>query len=318
MTFLQPVLLFALPAALIPLLVHLLNRLRFRSVDWAAMMFLVKAARSSTRQARLRHYLILLCRILAVLLFILALCRPIIGGWLGSSMAGAPETIIVLLDRSASMEATDPQQQVSKRAHAIDLIDKVAGALGGPSRFVFMDNVMMQPQEIADASALDGLALASPTDTAADLSAMMKAALDYIIRSETGTTEIWVVSDLQKSNWRPEGKEWARISAQLAALPQDVRVRLVAMLGEYGRNSSVSLRTARRQLKSGQSRLRLVIDVIREERGGNEFPLFITLNGVRSQVTQTTAAQNIRYQTWLDLPQDQKSGGWGKIENSCR
>ena len=314
MTFLQPVLLFALPAALIPLLIHLLNRLRYRSVHWGAMIFLVKAARSSTRQAILRHYLILMCRILAVLFFVLALCRPIIGGWLGNAMAGSAETVIILLDRSASMEATDPRRRSSKRAHAIDLLGKVAGELGGRSRFVLIDSVMMQPQEIADASVLDSLALAAPTDTAADLPAMLKVALDYIIRSGTGMTEIWIVSDLQKSNWRPESREWARISAQVSALPQDVRVLLVAMLGECGRNSSVSLQAARRQWKAGRSRLRLVVDVVREARGGNEVPLFITLDGVRSQVTLAAASQNVRYQTWLDLPRDQRSGGWGSIE----
>ena len=111
MTLLQPGLLWALPVALLPLVIHLLNRLRYRSVRWAAMMFLVAATRSSTRRARLRHYLILLCRILLLAAFLFALCRPMVGGWLGSALAGPPDTIILLLDRSSSMAATVARRQ---------------------------------------------------------------------------------------------------------------------------------------------------------------------------------------------------------------
>ena len=40
MTFLQPWLLWALPLIFLPVLIHLFNRLRHRSMPWAAMMFL--------------------------------------------------------------------------------------------------------------------------------------------------------------------------------------------------------------------------------------------------------------------------------------
>ncbi|MCK5844092.1 MAG: BatA domain-containing protein, partial [Victivallales bacterium] len=43
MTFLQPLLLWGLPLLAIPLIIHLMNRLRYRSVKWAAMIFLLKA-----------------------------------------------------------------------------------------------------------------------------------------------------------------------------------------------------------------------------------------------------------------------------------
>ena len=66
MTFLQPSLLWALPLVLVPVVIHLLNRMRYRSRRWAAMSFLLAASRQSQRQAKLRHLLLLLCRALVV------------------------------------------------------------------------------------------------------------------------------------------------------------------------------------------------------------------------------------------------------------
>src|ERR1044071_7354762 len=91
-------------AALLPIIIHMLNRLRYRTVHWAAMIFLLKANKAATRRAKLRQYLLLLFRALAILFLVWAMMRPVIGGWLGATAGGAPEVVIVLLDRSASME----------------------------------------------------------------------------------------------------------------------------------------------------------------------------------------------------------------------
>jgi hypothetical protein len=65
-------------AAAGPVIIHLLNRRRFRVVHWAAMDFLREAIRRNRRILELRDLLILALRTLAVLLFGLALARPFI------------------------------------------------------------------------------------------------------------------------------------------------------------------------------------------------------------------------------------------------
>src|SRR5579885_3642965 len=99
MTFLQPIVLWGLPLVLLPVLIHLLNRMRHRPQQWAAMRFLVSATRSSINNARLRQWLILLCRVVAVLMLLLFVARPLAGGWLGWALSPAPDTILILLDR---------------------------------------------------------------------------------------------------------------------------------------------------------------------------------------------------------------------------
>src|ERR1700722_15809103 len=104
MTFLQPFVLLGLPLVLVPVIIHLLNRLRHRPKPWAAMRFLLSATRSSTSHTKLRQFLILLFRVLAVAMLLIFLARPLAGGWLGFAVSSAPDAIILLLDRSASME----------------------------------------------------------------------------------------------------------------------------------------------------------------------------------------------------------------------
>lgn len=76
-------------AAAGPVVIHLLNRRRYRTVEWGAMAFLRKAMQRSRRAVRLRDLLLLVLRTAAVLLFGFALARPLFtsGGLGGMRLA---------------------------------------------------------------------------------------------------------------------------------------------------------------------------------------------------------------------------------------
>src|SRR2546421_8218824 len=114
MTFLQPLLLVALPLVTLPILIHLINQRRHQTIRWAAMMFLLAANRMSRGYARLRQLLILLFRMVAIAALILAVSRPLTSGWLGRVAGGRPDTTIILLDRSPSMSQQDAATVMSK------------------------------------------------------------------------------------------------------------------------------------------------------------------------------------------------------------
>jgi len=80
MSFLQPILLLGLPLMLLPIIIHLINRHRHRTVQWAAMMFLLDAKRMTKGMARIRQILILLMRVLAIAALIFAAGRPMASG----------------------------------------------------------------------------------------------------------------------------------------------------------------------------------------------------------------------------------------------
>src|SRR5436305_2515830 len=67
------VLAVAAGAVAVPVVIHLLNRRRFRVVTWAAMRFLLAAQRRNARRMRLEQLLLLAVRCGLVLLVVLAM-----------------------------------------------------------------------------------------------------------------------------------------------------------------------------------------------------------------------------------------------------
>ncbi len=311
MSFLQPYILWGLPLIFLPVLIHLFNRLRHRSVPWAAMMFLRSATRKSTRYARLRQFLILLFRVLAVLGLVLAISRPLAGGWAGWMFASTPDVILVLLDRSASMETR--QTENSKRADALKLIAQSAAKLEGTSRLVLMDSASRLPQEIPNAAVLPEISLAAPTDTAADMPAMMQSALDWLQKSKPGSAELWIVSDLQASNWHPESDHWPALASGIRNLPQGVRVRLLALNSEPQGNVSAAAVEAIRHQTGERSELEVVIDLQRNTTGPLSLPLTVNLDGAPSQVDIKMDGPALRYRHKVALP-NAMSTGWGYVD----
>lgn len=87
----------------VPIIIHLINRLRYRRVRWAAMEFLLKSEQKNRRKLILEQLLLLLARCLLVLLAVLLVVRPT---WFlgdGGRAAELPSHHVFLLDDSLSM-----------------------------------------------------------------------------------------------------------------------------------------------------------------------------------------------------------------------
>jgi hypothetical protein len=104
LSFLNPLYLFGLAAAAIPILIHLFTRKRPREVPFSSLEFLTEVNRSEIRRIRVKQLLLLLLRTLAVIALALAMSRPVVKASAGAR-GGAATTIVALVDRSGSMGA---------------------------------------------------------------------------------------------------------------------------------------------------------------------------------------------------------------------
>lgn len=99
----------------IPILIHILNRQRFRIVNWAAMEFLLRAMRKNRKRLKLEQWILLATRCAAVILIGLALAEPQ-GGCTDNSMAGAiagqSGMNVIIIDNSYSTAYTGPHTAV--------------------------------------------------------------------------------------------------------------------------------------------------------------------------------------------------------------
>lgn len=102
--FLYPAILFGLGLMAIPVLIHLINLFRHKPVDWAAMEFLLASYRKHSRWIRFKELLLLLLRVAAVGLAVLAAASPLISDRWGNLFSSRQQHVVFLLDDSWSMQ----------------------------------------------------------------------------------------------------------------------------------------------------------------------------------------------------------------------
>lgn len=98
-----PALLPWLAAAAVPLVIHLLSRLRYREMSWAAMEYLLAAMKTSRRRLRVEQWLLLLVRTLVVVLVVLAVARSCIQEAGLAFVPGQRTHRVLVIDGSYSM-----------------------------------------------------------------------------------------------------------------------------------------------------------------------------------------------------------------------
>jgi hypothetical protein len=304
MHFLSPSLLWFLLAAAVPVVIHLVNRRRHKTIQWAAMRFLLSATRQYRGEKKLRHIAILTCRALGITALAIAAARPVVSeiiGW-GSGSIG---TVVLVLDRSSSMEIKTASNQ-SRRESALEKISATIKNLSNP-RLMLVDSASGELQEIASPELLPSLSSTAPTDTTADIPALLGRAIAFL-SDVTGSSEIWIASDLQNSNWLPSDDRWNTIRSTIAALPEAPTIRVLSMTEPSGPNATIRITESRRV---GDE---LLLDVeIQRDTANADKPASLTthLNGSNTSENLAATSTLARFQKRIALPNSQSTGhGW--------
>jgi hypothetical protein len=88
----------------IPILIHILNRRRYKTVDWAAMDFLLRAMRKNRRRLRFEQWILLAVRCLVLAFLGFALARPMgCDSNSSASLGGRTGMHVFVIDNSYSM-----------------------------------------------------------------------------------------------------------------------------------------------------------------------------------------------------------------------
>lgn len=283
MTFLNPIWLLALPLIGLPILIHLLNQRRHRTIDWGAMQFLLSAKRMSRGMARLRQILIMAARMLVIAGLIFALSRPLSSGWIGSLTGGKPETVIVLLDRSASMQQQQIETGETKLSSGLNKIVDALQMLGGKTPVVLIENSSNKALPVDSPRALLELPTTTVTESQADLAAMLETGLNYISDNQTGRTDVWICSDAAKNDWNPENSRWKSLNSGFSKL-QGVRFHILNFPERPRENFSIVVDRFERISTKDKSELVIDLTVQRtsDDAASISLPITFNTNGLRS------------------------------------
>lgn len=316
MSFLQPMLLAALPLISLPILIHLINQRRFQTIRWGAMMFLLAANRMSRGYAKLRQWLILLFRALAIAGLIVGVARPLASGWLGLTAGGRPDTTIILLDRSPSMRQQGEGQSGTKLDTGRQQLARSLNMLGS-ANWVLVESTTNTPREIESPDVLMNLPATEPASASADLPAMLQSALDYIKANKSGRTEIWICSDIRANDWNAESGRWATLRDAFLELPQGVRFHLLAYPQTSSDNLAVRVTSVRRVQGSDSAELLVSLKLTREGEASADakasVPITFEIEGARSEVTVEMTGPTFELKDHRIPIERTKEQGWAKV-----
>lgn len=116
MQFLNPLVLLGLAAASIPLLLHLLNLRKLKTIDFSSLRFIKELQKTQIRKLKLQQILLLILRTLIVICAVFAFARPVIKSALPVFGSHVKSSVVIVLDNSFSMDVSDEQGNRLKEA----------------------------------------------------------------------------------------------------------------------------------------------------------------------------------------------------------
>ena len=137
MSFLFPSFLIALFAVLVPVIIHLFNFRRFKKVYFTNVRFLKEIKQETDSRSKIKHWLVLLCRILAFCFLVFAFAQPFIPVADNDTNPGT-RAVSIYIDNSFSMNAGDGEMPLLERAKRIS--KEIINTYNEDDRFQILTN----------------------------------------------------------------------------------------------------------------------------------------------------------------------------------
>ncbi len=197
MHFLFPHFLWALTAISIPIIIHLFHFRRYKKIIFSDIRFLQQIQQESKAKRKLKEWLILACRILAVSLIVLAFAQPFIPAAPDSDIK-QQQTVSIYIDNSFSMNNDGKNGQLleeaKNKAHAI------LSAYSNTDRFHILTNDFTGKQmrlinKSEAAQAIDEIRITSLSRSIPEVFTRQKSTIGQTNQGKL----LFYISDFQKS-----------------------------------------------------------------------------------------------------------------------
>jgi len=238
MPFLFPSLIALSAIALVPILIHLLNRRRYKRVAWAAMHFLRAALREEARRIQYKDFILMALRALVCILLALAIARPVTR--LLADSASGNRGVVFIMDSSASMQLSTGVNSLMDTAkrEAISILREMP-----PDTLVSLVDaarpatvVIPRTRDLREVErAIEEL---SASDAGTDVAGAVRLASDSFrdMGKITGR-DLFFVTDMQASAWRADA---GAVRKAAAGFGPGVRSYVVPVAAQETRNLAVT------------------------------------------------------------------------------
>ena len=199
MQFLYPAFLFGLLALAIPVIIHLFNFRRFKTVYFTNVRFLKNIQEETATKSRLKHILVLISRMLAIIFLVLAFAQPFIPSEQSANKA-TKKAVSIYIDNSFSMEAVNNDEQllnIAKRK-----AEEIVNGYTIDDQFQLLTNDMEAKHQrlVSKEEMLQMITQVQCTPEVRSLSEIVKRQRDILNRDKAQSQKnIYAISDFQKN-----------------------------------------------------------------------------------------------------------------------
>ena len=242
--FLNPWMLLGMAAIASPILIHLLNKRRFKIVEWAAMDFLFQADKKNRRRVQLENLILLALRCLAMLLVALMLARPFLPSSLTSVIQQSQKVERVLLvDDSLSQTVprgnstafddtkTSVRELIARFAESNKTEDWLTVMVASDPENPILAN---EPLTMATVATLgESIDQLNCVDRGVDYSESLNRVSRYLTgQREAGGRALYVFSDLRQRDWNVDSDSDTAPNKLLASIGDAVEGCFVVDTGD--------------------------------------------------------------------------------------
>ncbi len=198
MAFVYPYFLAALGLLAIPIIIHLFNFRRYKTVYFTNVRFLKNINDETTNRSKLKHLLVLASRLLAFTFLVLAFAQPYIPVADAGTKKGEAKIVSIYLDNSFSMNAaseSEPLFQLGKKK-----VQDIVNAYSEDTKFQLVTNDFEPRQQLLTSkddvkNRLDEIELTPVVKNLSEVAAFQK----NLLQQYEGQKLIYWISDFQKN-----------------------------------------------------------------------------------------------------------------------
>ncbi|MGB2143705.1 MAG: BatA domain-containing protein [Flavobacteriaceae bacterium] len=291
MQFLHPEFFYALPALLIPILIHLFQLRRFKVQAFTNVALLQKIRFQTRKSSQLKKWLILLIRLLLIASIITAFTQPFLSNQ--SAQKNTSETVIYL-DNSFSMQAIGSKGSLLNRA----VQDVITGFDATEKIGVFTNSQSYKSTSLKDLKT--ELLSLKYSQNQLDLNTVILKGTSLFSDSKTSSKTLIIVSDFQQQE-----------DETLSVVDTSIRVILVPLKPINTANSYIESVALEPSLNANYS-----LNVSGKTNRTTNDPISVTLYQDQTVIGKSILEKSKGYKTTFVLPNTLEFAGKLSIEDT--
>jgi hypothetical protein len=301
--FLFPAVLGAAGAAALPVIIHLILRTKPRWIVFPAMRFVRKTHQANLSKLRLKHVLLLLMRMAAIVLLAVLIARAELPRWTAVQDRDVPAAAVVIVDNSGSMRYVHQGRTLLSRGQRF--AQRVLDALPPGSRVAVLPTEGAAEKLSLQADrkfAAEQLAAVQPGYGTRPVSAALARALAMLEKADLARKEVYIVSDMTAQSWR-----------ELRKLPEG-DVQFIVLNCGGGEDANISLGDLKLGGTSVPEGAQVVVEtVLRSAQVGGEVDVRAELNGRATESQSVVLQAGAAAAVTLTFPAPQRGLAHGRV-----